>query len=326
MSKRAGEFITLDELLAEVGVDAARWYFASRGATTRHRLRHRAREEAVEREPRLLRPVRARPHRSILRKAAEAGPGAGAVRCRHRWPARRRRPWRGRSSGFRRWSRTRRRPRRPRASRPTRPSSRRRSTPSTATRGSSTRTSRSARRSGWRSSGGADHARQRPGPAGDLRARVDVAAPVGRASAGGQDARPSLGDRRRVVADAITTQRVVPPSPGSDRRVSPAPRARVCGGRGELGGVGRRVPCRLTSRPPSVRPGRSSASRSPPQPAAAPRRRRRPATPAARAARRRSGTRPRCPRAPTDQPSPIRAARSSAVDLDRRLAAEYFSG
>src|SRR5205085_1039855 len=34
MSKRAGEFITLDELLAEVGVDAARWFFASRAATT----------------------------------------------------------------------------------------------------------------------------------------------------------------------------------------------------------------------------------------------------------------------------------------------------
>jgi arginyl-tRNA synthetase len=32
MSKRAGTFITLDELLAEVGVDAARWFFASRGA------------------------------------------------------------------------------------------------------------------------------------------------------------------------------------------------------------------------------------------------------------------------------------------------------
>ncbi len=32
MSKRAGTFVTLDELLAEVGADAARWYFASRGS------------------------------------------------------------------------------------------------------------------------------------------------------------------------------------------------------------------------------------------------------------------------------------------------------
>ncbi len=34
MSKRAGEFITLDELLAEIGVDAARWFFAGRGYTS----------------------------------------------------------------------------------------------------------------------------------------------------------------------------------------------------------------------------------------------------------------------------------------------------
>ena len=34
MSKRSGEFITLDELLAEVGVDAARWFFSSRAFTT----------------------------------------------------------------------------------------------------------------------------------------------------------------------------------------------------------------------------------------------------------------------------------------------------
>jgi arginyl-tRNA synthetase len=34
MSKRSGEFITLDELLDEVGVDAARWFFASRAPST----------------------------------------------------------------------------------------------------------------------------------------------------------------------------------------------------------------------------------------------------------------------------------------------------
>jgi arginyl-tRNA synthetase len=32
MSKRAGTFIALDDLLADLGADAARWYFASRGA------------------------------------------------------------------------------------------------------------------------------------------------------------------------------------------------------------------------------------------------------------------------------------------------------
>jgi len=34
MSKRSGEFISLDELLAEIGPDAARWYFGSRATTT----------------------------------------------------------------------------------------------------------------------------------------------------------------------------------------------------------------------------------------------------------------------------------------------------
>jgi arginyl-tRNA synthetase len=34
MSKRSGDFITLDELLDEVGVDAARWFFASRAHTS----------------------------------------------------------------------------------------------------------------------------------------------------------------------------------------------------------------------------------------------------------------------------------------------------
>ncbi|HEX6655113.1 MAG TPA: arginine--tRNA ligase, partial [Candidatus Limnocylindria bacterium] len=34
MSKRAGEFISLDELLAEIGADAARWFFGSRAPST----------------------------------------------------------------------------------------------------------------------------------------------------------------------------------------------------------------------------------------------------------------------------------------------------
>src|SRR5690606_3425787 len=34
MSKRSGEFITLDEVLDEVGVDAARWFVSSRAYTT----------------------------------------------------------------------------------------------------------------------------------------------------------------------------------------------------------------------------------------------------------------------------------------------------
>jgi arginyl-tRNA synthetase len=34
MSKRSGDFLTLDELLEEIGVDAARWSFASRAASS----------------------------------------------------------------------------------------------------------------------------------------------------------------------------------------------------------------------------------------------------------------------------------------------------
>lgn len=34
MSKRAGEFVSLDELLEEIGADAARWFFGSRAATS----------------------------------------------------------------------------------------------------------------------------------------------------------------------------------------------------------------------------------------------------------------------------------------------------
>ena len=79
MSKRAGEFITLDELLSEIGVDAARWFFAARGATVGHRLRHRAGQEAVGREPRLLRAVRARAHRLAPPQGGRGGPDAGRV-------------------------------------------------------------------------------------------------------------------------------------------------------------------------------------------------------------------------------------------------------
>ena len=104
----------------------------------------------------------------------------------------------------------------PGRSRPTRPSSRRRSTPSTATPGWSTPTSpeRSAARLALaeRRPG---HAGQRPRPARDLRARLDV----GRARPRRRTSRPGPGRRRPCRASssslATTTQRTVPPSPGS---------------------------------------------------------------------------------------------------------------
>ena len=73
MSKRAGEFITLDELLAEVGVDAARWFFASRGATTAIDFDiELAKKQSNENPVYYVQYAHAR-IASILRKAAEAG-------------------------------------------------------------------------------------------------------------------------------------------------------------------------------------------------------------------------------------------------------------
>ena len=73
MSKRAGEFITLDELLAEVGVDAARWYFASRGVTSEIDFDiELAKKQSNENPVYYVQYAHAR-IASILRKAAEAG-------------------------------------------------------------------------------------------------------------------------------------------------------------------------------------------------------------------------------------------------------------
>ena len=81
MSKRRGEFVTLDELIDEIGVDAARWFMLSRSHDTTIDLDLDAGHEAVEREPRLLRPVRARADRV---DAAQGGRGAGRRRARRR--------------------------------------------------------------------------------------------------------------------------------------------------------------------------------------------------------------------------------------------------
>ena len=162
MSKRAGEFITLDELLAEVGVDAARWFFASRAATTsidfdieqlrgqREALERGDHEVASKSQVYYVQYAHAR-IASILRKAADAGLAPAATR----WPARsargprRRSP--GRSCASPRSSRTPWSPRRPRASRPTPWSSRPSSMPSTAMRASWIRPSPSDRRPASRS-------------------------------------------------------------------------------------------------------------------------------------------------------------------------------
>ncbi len=73
MSKRAGEFITLDDLLSEVGVDAARWFFASRSMNTGIDFDiELAKKQSNENPVYYVQYAHAR-IASILRKAADAG-------------------------------------------------------------------------------------------------------------------------------------------------------------------------------------------------------------------------------------------------------------
>jgi arginyl-tRNA synthetase len=73
MSKRAGEFITLDQLLAEIGADAARWYFGSRAPTTEIDLDiELAKKQSSENPVYYVQYAHAR-IASIIRKAAEPG-------------------------------------------------------------------------------------------------------------------------------------------------------------------------------------------------------------------------------------------------------------
>jgi len=79
MSKRAGDFITLDELLAEIGVDSARWFFASRSVNTGIDFDiELAKKQSNENPVYYVQYAHAR-IASILRKAAKAGlaPGSG---------------------------------------------------------------------------------------------------------------------------------------------------------------------------------------------------------------------------------------------------------
>ena len=73
MSKRAGTFITLDELLAEIGVDAARWFFASRGPSSAIDFDiELAKKQSNENPVYYVQYAHAR-IASIVRRAAEAG-------------------------------------------------------------------------------------------------------------------------------------------------------------------------------------------------------------------------------------------------------------
>ena len=73
MSKRAGNFITLDELLEEIGADAARWFFASRGANVNIDFDiELAKKQSSENPVYYVQYAHAR-IASILRKADESG-------------------------------------------------------------------------------------------------------------------------------------------------------------------------------------------------------------------------------------------------------------
>ena len=73
MSKRSGEFVTLDELLAEVGVDAARWFFGSRAPSTGIDFDiELARKQSSENPVYYVQYAHARIS-SILRKATDSG-------------------------------------------------------------------------------------------------------------------------------------------------------------------------------------------------------------------------------------------------------------
>jgi len=73
MSKRAGDFITLDELLSEIGVDSARWFFASRSVNTGIDFDiELAKKQSNENPVYYVQYAHAR-IASIVRKAADAG-------------------------------------------------------------------------------------------------------------------------------------------------------------------------------------------------------------------------------------------------------------
>ncbi len=80
MSKRSGEFITLDELLNEVGTDGARWYFSSRAYTTGIDFDlELAKKQSNENPVYYVQYAHARAS-SILRNAAESGARPDASR------------------------------------------------------------------------------------------------------------------------------------------------------------------------------------------------------------------------------------------------------
>ena len=82
MSKRAGEFVTLDDLVAEIGVDAARWYLLARSHDTTVDLDlDLAREQSSENPVYYVQYAHARIASMLDRAGAERVQGAVAAVC-----------------------------------------------------------------------------------------------------------------------------------------------------------------------------------------------------------------------------------------------------
>ncbi len=80
MSKRAGEFVTLDDLVAEIGVDAARWYLLARSHDTTVDLDlDLAREQSSENDVYYVQYAHARISSMLAKAGAERVLAAGAA-------------------------------------------------------------------------------------------------------------------------------------------------------------------------------------------------------------------------------------------------------
>ena len=79
MGKRAGEFVTLREVVEEVGADATRFFFLMRKADSQLEFDLELAKKQSTRQPGLLRAVRARAHLQPVQQGGGRGPRSPAV-------------------------------------------------------------------------------------------------------------------------------------------------------------------------------------------------------------------------------------------------------
>ena len=85
MSKRRGDFVTLDDLLDEIGVDATRFFMLQRSHDRTVELDLELARRRIGRESRLLRPVRPRPDRDRCSAGCPTSAVAGALAADADW-------------------------------------------------------------------------------------------------------------------------------------------------------------------------------------------------------------------------------------------------